>query len=97
MKKYYGYFVYDGEEYVTRFKIDGSLQWNAKAGCFEDKDWYVRSAADVIALAVFDSNPTNLRNHFSCGLLLSHDYFVNERARGVKRWKHLCNEIIKWD
>lgn len=95
MKKYYGYFVYDGEEYVIRFKIKGSLKWNAATKCFEDAKWYVRSIADVICMAAFDSNPLNTKT-FSCAYLLTHEEFVKERARGVKRCIPWC-EIIMWD
>lgn len=96
MKKYYGYFVYNEEEYVVRFKIDGSLKFDSKARCFVDNQYYVRSIADVIAMAAFDDNSTNMSHRgfgFSC--LISHDYFVEYRTRGVKRWKPK-REIIIW-
>lgn len=94
MKKYYGYFVYNNEEYVIRFKIDGSLKWSAKDRCFIDDHWYVRSIADVICMAAFDSNPMNIKG-FGGAFLLTHQSFINERARGVKRWKSE-REIIIW-
>lgn len=96
MKKYYGYFVYDEEEYVIRFKIDGSLKFDSKARCFVDNQYYVRSIDDVITMAAFDDNSTNMKHrgfHFS--MLLKHDAFVRERALGVKRWKPK-REIIIW-
>lgn len=94
MKKYYGYFVYNDEEYVIRFKIDGSLRWREKERCFIDDHWYVRSIADVICMAAFDSNPMNIKG-FWCAFLLTHQDFIKERARGVKRWKPE-REIIVW-
>ena len=51
MRKYYGYFVYKDEEYVIMFRIDGSLQWSERFHCFMDKNWYVRSYADMICYA----------------------------------------------
>ena len=95
IKKYYGYFVYNGEEYVILFRIKGSLQWDPKAGCFEDKDLYVRSADDMICYAALDRNRANVKA-FSFGMLLSHERFKQERARGVKRWTPWV-PIIKWD
>ena len=94
MKKYYGYFVYNDEEYVIRFKIDGSLKWSAKDRCFIDDHWYVRSIADAICMAAFDSNPMNIKG-FGCAFLLTHQDFINERSRGVKRRAPL-NETIVW-
>ena len=94
MKKYYGYFVYNDEEYVIRFKIDGSLKWSAKDRCFIDDHWYVRSIADVICIAAFDSNPSNVKG-FGCAFLLNHQDFIDERARGVKRRTPL-RETIVW-
>lgn len=94
MKKYYGYFVYDGEEYVIRFRISGSLQWNERYHCFMDKDWYVRSYEELICYAALDSHPLNEKRFgFSCGL--SHKGFCEQRARGVKRWEPKV-PIIKW-
>lgn len=94
MKKYYGYFVYDDREYVIRFKIKGSLEWDSKAGCFIDDRWYTWSITEVIAL-VIGHNPISLKA-FSCAFLLTHEEFVEERARGVIRWVPK-KEIIDWD
>ncbi len=94
MKKYYGYFVYNDEEYVIRFKIDGSLKWNAKYRCFMDDHMRVRSVADVICMAAFDTNPRNIKS-FRCAFLITHQYFINERARGVKR-QTPWNDTIIW-
>lgn len=94
MKKYYGYFVYNEEEYVIRFKIDGSLKFDSKAKCFIDDQYYVRSIADVIAMAAFDSNSINIKQ-LGLSVLLKHNAFVRERARGVKRWEPK-REIIVW-
>lgn len=94
MKKYYGYFVYNNKEYVIRFKIDGSLKWSAKDRCFIDDQWYVRSVDDVICMVAFHTSPMNLKA-FSYALLLTHQTFINERARGVKRWKPE-QEILIW-
>lgn len=98
-KKYYGYFVYDNEEYVIRFRIKGSLSWNPTYRCFEDKDWSVRSAEDMICYAALDAHPVNV-NHYGntrfWGFLISHEKFKKERARGVKRWNPQV-ETIKWD
>lgn len=94
-EKYYGYFVYGDKEYVVRFKINGSLEWNQKYRCFEDKHLYVRSADEIICLAALDSHPIN-NKRYSYGCLLTHDGFVEQRARGVKRWSP-WNEVINWD
>ena len=94
-RKYYGYFMYNGEEYVIRFKIKGSLQYDKRGRCFEDKDWYVRSIDDVVAMAAFDTHPLNLRHRFFA-MLLTHDAFVSARANGVKRWSPR-REVIEWD
>ena len=94
MKKYYGYFVYNGEQYVIRFKIKGSLIWSARDKCFIDDQYYVRSSPDMICLAALDSNPMNERL-FRCAFLIDHDYFVELRARGIKRWRQ--RETIIWN
>ena len=95
MKKYYGYFVYDGEEYVIRFKLKGSLQWSERFHCFMDKDWYTRSYSDLICYAALDRHPLNDKA-FECAYGLSHEGFRQQRARGVKRWNPKI-EIIEWD
>lgn len=95
MKKYYGYFIYNGEEYVIRFKIDGSLQYDREHKCFKDRDWYVRSIGDVIAMAAIDTNPVNDKR-FGLAILLDHKRFVEYRSKGIERWTPMC-EIIKWD
>lgn len=94
MKKYYALFVYNEKEYVVRFKIDGSLKYDKKTKCFIDDRYYVRSIADVIAMAALDSHPMNDK-HFGFSCLLSHDYFVEYRARGIERWTPK-REVIEW-
>ena len=94
MKKYYALFVYNEREYVIQFKIDGSLKYDRKTKCFIDDNYYVRSIADVIAMAALDCHPMN-NKHFGFSCLINHDYFVECRARGVKRWKPK-REIIIW-
>lgn len=96
MKKYYGCFVYDGEPYVIRFKIDGSLHWDAHEHAFIDKDFYVRSSLAVIAMAALDTHFLNDKRLGSIGLLCSHKDFKQYRADGIKRWAPK-REIIKWD
>ena len=95
MKKYYGYFIYDNEEYVIRFKIDGSLQYDREHKCFEDRDWYIRSIGDVIAMAAMDNSPVNDKR-FGLAILLDHKRFVEYRSKGIKRWRPI-REVIKWD
>ena len=95
MKKYYGFFIYGDKEYVVRFKIDGSLKWDTKFGCFEDKDFYVRSFEDMVAYVLFNTSPVNIKIHF-WALKITHQEFIKQRAHGVKRWVPE-NEIIKWD
>ena len=95
MKKYYGLFVYRGEEYVIRFKIDGSLKWDSKHHCFEDAQYYVRSAEDMIYYAAIDTHWSNDK-HCGFACLISHDEFVRWRSRGIKRWKPK-REILLWD
>lgn len=95
MKKYYGYFVYNDEEYVIRFKIDGSLVWSDEYHCFKDDRWYCYSYRDMISYAAFDTHESNVRQlGFTCGLR-TRKAFNEQRARGVKRWKPK-QEIIKW-
>lgn len=94
MKKYYGYFVYNDEEYVIRFKIDGSLRWSEKERCFIDDHWYTRSIAEVICMAALDSHPINVKA-FGSAFLITHQYFIKQRSRGVKRWNPK-REIIIW-
>lgn len=93
MKKYYGYFDYKGTEYVIRFRIKGSLQWDEKARCFVDRRLYVRSYEDLIAYAAFDTSPCNIKDFWACGL--THKGFIEQRSRGVKRWTQET-VIIKW-
>lgn len=95
MKKYYGYFIYNNEEYVIRFEIDGSLQYDREHKCFKDRDWYIRSIGDVIAMAAIDNHPIN-DNRFGLAILLDHKRFVEYRYKGIKRWKPV-REVIKWD
>ena len=94
-KKYYAWFVYNDEEYVIRFWIKGSLQWDEKARCFMDKDWYVRTIEELVSLAAFD---TSYHNNKRLGFVLkiSHKYFRELRAEGIKRWTP-NREVIVWD
>ena len=99
MKKYYGYFIYDDEEYVIRFKIDGSLTYRRDYpwfGCFVDKEGYVKSAWELIGYAALDGHPSNDKRFGSFSLLLDHQRFVEERANGIKRWIPK-REVILWD
>lgn len=95
MKKYYGFLVYGDKEFVVRFKIDGSLKWNTKCGCFVDKDLYVRSFEDIVAHVLFNTSPVNIKTYF-WSVKISHQEFIKQRAYGVTRWIPK-NEIIKWD
>lgn len=95
MKKYYGYFIYGDREFVIRFKIDGSLQWDQRSRCFVDKDWYVRGIEELISHVAFGTHPSNLHIRF-WGLKITHKEFIRQRSNGVKRWIPE-NEIIKWD
>lgn len=94
-KKYYAWFVYNNEEYVIRFRIKGSLQWDEKARCFMDKDWYVRTINELVSLAANDINYHNSRS-FGAVLKISHKYFRELRAKGIKRWTPQ-REVIVWD
>lgn len=94
MKKYFAWFVYGDEEYVIRFKIDGSLRYQPKYRCFEDKDWYVRTIDQVVCIAA-DLNWSPVRDHFCC--LIPHKEFVRMRANGVKRWGQDKTFVIHWD
>lgn len=94
MKKYYGYFVYHGTEYVIRFKIDGSLRQSEGDLVFRDKDGYIRSCVDLIAHVAFNTNSVNLKGFF--GMIITHENFIQMRTRGIKRWIPE-NEVIKWD
>lgn len=93
MKKYYGYFVYDDKEYVIRFKIRG-LKYKAKDKCFEDRDWYVRSIGDVIAMAAIDTHPINDKR-FGFSMLLTQKQYAVMRSLGVKKWTPK-RKIINW-
>lgn len=93
MKKYYGYFRFDDQEYVIRFRINGSLQWDDRFHCFKDKDWYCRSYEELICSAVYNTHPINLGDRFSA-MGLSHKGFVDARAHGYKRYPDV---IIDWD
>lgn len=98
MKKYYGYFSLDGKEYVIRFKIKGSLQYDPKYGCFTDKDWYVRGIDDVVAMAAGLPHPMNMMHRNFWAFLIDHNTFVEYRTRGYERW--VCEgltPIINWD
>lgn len=94
MKKYYARFLYNGEEYVIRFKIKGSLKFDLKQRCFIDKDYYIRSIDDIISMAALYTSPLNCKA-FQGGYLLKHQQFVEARSSGIKRWKPAV-EIINW-
>lgn len=94
-KKYYAWFIYGEKEYVMRFRIEGSLQWDSKGRCFVDKDWYVRSFEDMVSYAAFDTHPTNLPHRLFC-LKITHDEFKKQRSNGIPRLEP-WNETIKWD
>ena len=96
MKKYYAYFIYNDEEYVIRFKIKGSLVLDTRNRCFIDKNWYVRTVADVICMAAVGHHPLNDRSFNPICCLLTHNQFMDYRIRGIKRWNPK-NEIIFWD
>jgi hypothetical protein len=93
MKKYYAWFIYNNEEYVIRFRIKGSLQWDEKERCFMDKDWYVRTIKDLVSLAGFDTSYPN-NKHLRLALKITHNYFRELRAKGVKRWTPKRETII---
>lgn len=95
MRKYYGWFIYGNKEYVIRFKISGSLQWDNKSKCFMDKEWYVRSASEVICYAALDTHPFN-NEQFGMALKITHEYFKELRGRGIPRWNPK-RPIIIWD
>lgn len=96
MKKYYGYFVYNGEPYVIRFKVDGNLRWDGCDREFIGKYFYIWSSLAVIAMAALDTHFINDKRLGSIGLLCSHKDFKQYRANGVKRWTPK-KEVIKWD
>ena len=95
MKKYYAYFTRqdNGQEYVVRFKIKGSLRYDYKGRCFVDKDYYVRSVIDVVNI-LLQRNKLGFKTDFA--LILDHNYFVECRASGTERFE-VDNEVIKWD
>lgn len=93
MKKYYALFWYDEKLYVVRFK---SKEWryDEKAHCFIDSRYYIRSIADLVAMAIFGTSASNVKALSNYAYLLTHDEFVKERACGTTRW--VANyEIIK--
>lgn len=94
MKKYYAAILYNGKMYVLRFKIKGSLTYDPRCHCFQDKDYYVRSVDDVVALAALDSNPHNDK-YFRFGYLIPHEQFKFDRSQHIPRW-HCKREIIDW-
>ena len=94
---YYGYFTLDDKEYVIRFKVKGSLQWDDRYHCFKDKDWYVRTYEQLIAHAAGIRDEYNLRlNGRFWAIGLTKEGFIDQRARGVPRWNK-GTPIIKWD
>ena len=95
MKKYYGYFVYNDEEYVIRFKIKGSLIFDEDNRYFIDDKYYIRSTMDVLSLAAFGSHWSNIKGlSYVCFMITKSD-FIEYRSKGVKRWKP-DREIIDW-
>lgn len=97
MKKYWAWFVYNHETYLIMFRVKGSLQYVHKHHAFVDKDFYVRSVGEVIAMAAIDTHPLNDEkfNEHICGLI-SHDIFRDYRGRGYKRWEPK-RPVIEWD
>lgn len=95
MKKYYGYFIYDGMEYVIRFRIKGSLEYDWNKHCFIDKDYYVRASSDMIGYAALGTHPIN-DARFGFAYLLTKSGFIEWRSKGVRRWKPK-EPVIIWD
>ena len=93
MKKYYAYFWFDDREYVIRFQIKGSLQWDEKYQCFKDSRWYVRTIGEIISHLVFETHQSNLRGRFGA-MKISHKAFKEERAKGTCRWP---NSVLVWE
>lgn len=94
MKKYYGMFVYDGKEYVIRFKIANNFTYSEQVKCFVNRHYYVRTVADVILRAVESAYSISERL-FGFASLLSYDDFVKWRKHGVDEWMP-GTEIIIW-
>ena len=94
-KKYYAWFTYDGEQYVIRFRVKGSLQYQKKEGTFIDKELYVRSVRDIVSFSALDTSWVN-DSSFGYAILLTHKHFRDQRAQGVKRWTPK-REVINWD
>lgn len=96
-RKYYAYFWLkdDPNDYVMLFRIKGSLQWDSKHRCFEDKDYYVRSIDDMVCYAALDSHPLNSKR-YGGAFLISHLTFKEYRSRGIARFEPR-RPIIEWD
>ena len=94
MEEYYAYYVYNNVDYITNFKISGSLVYSPKLGCFVDEEYYTRSMDDVIAMAVFSNHRLNIKG-FSFGVLISREEFERYRSEGVYV-KKPENKIIQW-
>ena len=95
MKKFYGYFVYNNEQYVIRFKLGGSIKWDEEAHCFIDEKMYMRSAAYMICLAALDTHFANEKEFSCCAFIIPKKDFIEYRSQGIKRWKPQ-REIIIW-
>lgn len=91
-KKYYAWFHYNhGNEYVVMFKIHGSLMLDKRCDCFIDKDIYVRSIEQVLAMAL-----DRCSLDFQAACLIDHERFTELRSRGVERWPGEVTTIM-WD
>lgn len=96
-RKYYACFWLkdDPNYYVMLFRIKGSLRFDIKYHCFEDKDYYVRSIDDVVCYAALDSHPSNSKR-YGGAFLINHSIFKEYRSRGVKRFEPR-RPVIEWD
>lgn len=97
MKKYYAYFIYDGMEFVIRFKVDGSLHYDRRYNAFIDRNYYVRSVPEIVCLAAIDKHYSINDKYFSGAcFMLTHDEFINFRKKGYQRWMPMHEKIL-WD
>ena len=77
MEKYYGMFVYDGKEYVIRFKIANDFTYNEQVKCFVNRRYYVRTIADVILRAAKSTYSIDERLFwFGFASILSYDDII---------------------
>lgn len=94
MKKYYGYFIYNDEQYVIRFKVSENLKWVSEKGYFSD---FKGGACTFDYLANRAAYPLYKYGYmFSSCFKISHKDFIDALSNGVKRWKP-NEEIIVWD